>query len=284
VTLPGLGLVLPRITGGADGIAAVAAAAEGAGAAAVWLTDHLFWTGPALDVIGALPLVAQATSTCTIGPLVLQLPLRSTAATAKSMSFLSTLAPARVVVGVGVGEHEAEYEAAGLGDAYRRRGALLDEGIADLRRAWSGAAGPTGLAMEPSADLPIWVGGRSERARRRAAAAGDGWVPHLCRAGWFAEQMAALDDDLAAAGRSSTAFARGALVAVSVDGVEPEVDPLAWLGDLYSLPPSAFGRALARGTADEVRAELEHFTDAGASHVALMVAGNDPVAHLAALV
>ena len=290
--IPPLGVVLPQVEGGFDELAEVAAGVERAGAGAVWLTDHLYWHGPAVDVVGALPIVAQATSHCLVGPCVLQLPLRATAATAKSMAYLDHLAPGRVVVGVGVGEHRAEYDAAGLGPIFEHRGMLLDAGIADLRAAWSGglsSSGPFGsdadgrFTMAPARPLPVWVGGRSERARRRAAALGDGWIPHLCRLDWYAAQMPLLHADLAAAGRAEVPFVRGALLAVSVDGVEPDIDPLAWLGNLYGLDPQAFARVLVRGTADEVGATLTRFRQAGADHLALMVAGHDPTAHLAAL-
>ena len=276
--LPALGVVLPRVT--AATVAAQAAEAESAGAGAIWLTDHLFWHEPTIDVVTALPLALAATERCIVGPGVLQLPLRATAATAKSMAFLDALAPGRVVVGVGVGEHEAEYEAAGLADRYHRRGRLLDAAIDDLRAGWRREGD---LAMAPSRTLPIWVGGRSEPARRRAAVRGDGWFPHLCRPSWFAGQAALLDQDLEVAGRAGAPFARAAVVAVSVDGVEPDVDPLGWLGSLYRLPPRVFGRVLVTGSPDEVATELHRFREAGAHHVAAMVAGDRPAEHLAAL-
>ncbi len=279
----GLGVLLPSapIDGGWGRIGAVAAEAEAVGAGAVWLTDHLFWHGSAADAPTALALVAAATVRATIGPCVLQLPLRSTAAVAKSMAFLDALAPGRVVVGVGVGEHQAEYEAAGLADRYHRRGALLDDAIIDLQTAWTRTGS---LTMEPSAPLPIWVGGRSERARQRAARCADGWIPHLCPPSWFADQMGLLDEDLAAAGRSPGDLVRGAVVAVSVDGIEPDTDPAAWLGRLYALDPRVFRRVLLRGSAAEVASQVRRFADAGAGHVALLPAGDHPVDHLGAIV
>jgi alkanesulfonate monooxygenase SsuD/methylene tetrahydromethanopterin reductase-like flavin-dependent oxidoreductase (luciferase family) len=284
VTVP-VGVVLvdePR-PGGWASLGPVAAELEAAGADAVWLTDHLFWHGSAVDVIGGLHAVAAATRTCTIGPCVLQLPLRHVASTAKSLGYLASLAPDRLVVGVGVGEHEAEYRAAQMLHRFDRRGPLLDAGIDELRRLLAGEVDADGLALTPAAPLPIWVGGRSHHARRRAARRGDGWIPHLCRADWFAEQMPLLDADLAAEGRSTDAIARAAVVAVAVDGIEPEVDPCAWLGRLYDLPPKAFERVVARGSAAQIAEELEAFEASGATHLTLVIAGDRQADHLAAV-
>lgn len=285
MTVPGagpLGLVLTDALD-ARGWAQTAARAEAAGASALWVTDHLVWHRPSPDPMAALALVAAATERCHLGPLVLQLPLRDTAPCAKSLAFLDHLAPGRVVVGVGVGEHRSEYEAAGVGSRYERRGRLLDEAINVLRSTWAEGAAH-GLAPAPRAPLPIWVGGRSAAARRRAARLGDGWVPHLCRPEWFAEQVAALDADLAAVGRRPAEVRRGVVVAVSVDGIEPTVDPAAWMGRLLGAPPSAFERVLARGGAPAVAAAVARYRSAGAAHVALLVAGDRPVDHLEALV
>lgn len=276
-----LGLVLTEALD-VDGWARTAAGAEAAGVSAVWVTDHLVWHRPSPDPVAALALVAASTERCHLGPLVLQLPLRDTAPCAKSLAFLDHLAPGRVVVGVGVGEHRAEYEAAGVGDRYERRGRLIDEAIPVLRATWAAGA-DGGLAPAPREPLPIWVGGRSTAARRRAARLGDGWVPHLCRPEWYAEQLVALDADLAHARREPAAVRRAVVVAVSVDGVEPEVDPAAWLGGLLGTGAAAFDRVLARGAAPEVAAAVARFRSAGADHVALLVAGDRPVDHLAAL-
>lgn len=279
-----LGLIvadLPILSDGWRGVGPMAADAEAAGAASFWLTDHLYWHRPTVDPLLALTEVAVATSRIAIGPCVLQMPLRDVTTTAKSLAYLDHLAPGRVIAGLGIGEHEREFQLAGHGDRFRVRGRLLDAAIDDLRASWGKADGS--FAMAPAASVPIWVGGRSNAARSRAAQKGDGWIPHLCRASWFAEQMSLLDADLHGVGRPLTSVARAAAVAVHVDGIEPDVDPLAWFGRLYDLPPTAFARVLVRGSAGQVAAELAAFEDAGAEHVGLLVASDQPVAHLEAL-
>lgn len=154
---------------------------EERGASALWLTDHLFWHQETVEVLGALAVVAGAVRECTVGSLVLQLPLRRAATVAKAAGFIEQLAPRRLILGVGVGEHEGEYRAAGLGDDYRRRGATLNRMIPELRRLLtdSGDRSERYRMLPAPGPVPIWIGGRSEAAIRRAAVLGDGWIPHF---------------------------------------------------------------------------------------------------------
>jgi len=280
-----VGLVIcdePATSGGWADLGSLAADAEAAGARAVWITDHLYWHRPTVDVIAGLQTLAAATHSCTIGPCVLQLPLRDVPSTAKSLAYVAGLAPGRVVAGVGVGEHDWEYLAAGKADRFHRRGALVDDGIDGLRWAW--AADVDGRSMTPGGSVPIWIGGRSAAARRRAARRGEGWIPHFCRSPWLAEQIPLLARDLAEAGRPSDAVTLAAVVAVHVDGIEPDTDPHDWLGRLYALPGRAFTNVVMRGTARQIADELEDMAQVGVQHVSLVVAGDRPVDHLAAVV
>ena len=264
-----------------------ATAVEEAGADVIWLTDHLYWHRPTVDVITGLQTVAASTQHCQLGPLVLQLPLRDATSTAKSLSYLDHVTGGRVIAGVGVGEHLAEYEAAGKADRYHRRGHLLDEGIDQMRASWSAsAAGASGASfvLGPGGPVPIWVGGRSDAARRRAARTGDGWIPQFAPPGWYREQMALLDEDLEAAGRPASAVARSVGIATFVDEAEPGTDPQAWLGRLYGLDPHVFHRMLVRGSAAQVADHMGRLAEAGAERITLMVAGDQPADHLAALI
>lgn len=277
---PRLGLVVPSLPAGGRDIGELAQDAEAAGASSFWLTDHLFWHQPTVEVLTALALVAAATERCTIGPCVLQLPLRQPAAVAKATGFLDHLCPGRVVVGVGSGEHRGEYEAAGLGHRYDHRGSLLDKGINELRRCW-GESGRYGLS--PGRSLPVWVGGRSPRARRRAAALGDGWVPHLCRPEWLHQQYRKLDDDLDAAGRRPDTVSRGVLVAVAVEDAPGCEDPAGWIGRLYAMDPRRGRHVLVQGGAEDVVQELRAFREAGAQELIVMAASDAPVEQFTAL-
>lgn len=275
-----VGLVVPSVPGDWRALGELAKSAEAAGASSFWLTDHLFWHEPTVDVLAALALVATATQRCTIGPCVLQLPLRDPAAVAKATAFIDHISGGRVVVGVGSGEHRGEYEQAGFADRYQHRGRLLDSGIPALRAAWSSTGR---YRMAPARALPIWVGGRSDRARQRAAASGDGWIPHLCTLDWFAAQQPLLDADVRAAGRTPSAVRRAAVVAVAITDAPGFNDPAGWLGLLYDLDPRRVGRIIVAGSAKTVAAQVRAFGDGGADEVVVLAASDQPVEQFSAL-
>src|SRR2546426_989539 len=141
---------------------------------------------PILEALMALSYMAAVTSRVTLGTEVLVLPQRHPTLVAKQVSTLDTLSGGRVRLGVGVGWQESEYEA--LGEDFHTRGARVDDAIRLMRAWWSDARVDfksehypiTAMAMEPKPPqgrrLPIWVGGRSERALRRVGELGDGWL------------------------------------------------------------------------------------------------------------
>jgi probable F420-dependent oxidoreductase len=108
---------------------------------------------------------------------------------AKRYGTLDVVTGGRLTLGVGVGSLKPEFDALGLGGAaFTERGARGDDALAALRAALGRREVEyhgryydfEGLVIDPHAtrtDVPIWVGGRSERSLRRALAFGDGWAP-----------------------------------------------------------------------------------------------------------
>src|SRR5258705_5282337 len=141
---------------------------------------------PILESFVTLGYLAAATSRVTMGTEVLVLPQREPTLVAKQVSTLDILSGGRMRLGVGVGWQESEYEA--LGENFHDRGARMDEMIRLLRTYWSDAQVDfqgrhyqiTAIGMEPKppqgSRLPIWIGGRSERALRRVGELGGGWL------------------------------------------------------------------------------------------------------------
>jgi probable F420-dependent oxidoreductase len=141
---------------------------------------------PILEALMTLAYCAAVTKKVGLGTEVLVLPQRHPTLVAKQIATLDTLSGGRVRLGVGVGWQASEYEA--LGVEFGERGARMDEAIALLRRYWSedpvDGTGPfypmTAIAMEPKppqgAKLPIWIGGSTPAALRRAGRLGDGWM------------------------------------------------------------------------------------------------------------
>ncbi|MEU9950428.1 TIGR03619 family F420-dependent LLM class oxidoreductase [Streptomyces sp. NPDC047939] len=105
---------------------------------------------------------------------------------AKRYGTLDRVCGGRVVLGLGVGSLEEEFQL--LGAAFEGRGAIADDALAALRASLSRREPAyhgehfdyEGLVVEPHTvqdRVPLWIGGRTPRSLRRAVAYGDGWVP-----------------------------------------------------------------------------------------------------------
>lgn len=184
----------PRLLS-ADGIAEVARTAERAGFGAVFCTDHpapdVTWLAsgghPTVDPFVALAFAASATTTLRVHTNLLVLGYRNPLLTAKSVATLDALSGGRTIVGVGVGYLASEFAA--LGADYAARGKLADEALETMVEAWR--AEPmdrdgTGwrareTVIEPAPAQrphpPLWVGGNSTAALRRAVRHGAVWAP-----------------------------------------------------------------------------------------------------------
>jgi probable F420-dependent oxidoreductase len=139
------------------------------------------------DPIATLAFVAAATERIRLLTYVYVLPYRHPLAAAKAFATLDRLSNGRAIVGVGAGHLEDEFRA--LGVEFRGRGRTLDEAITLMKAAlveeyprhdgarWK--VSEMGIAPRPvqTPRPPIWVGGSTPAALRRAAALGDGWLP-----------------------------------------------------------------------------------------------------------
>ena len=139
------------------------------------------------DPVATLGWLAAATRSVRLLSYVYVAPYRHPLQTAKAFATLDALSGGRVILGVGAGHLEPEF--AILGVDFARRGALLDDAIEVLAKAFRDEfpehEGPVwhvrdvGLRPRPvqRPRPPIWVGGSTPAALRRAAARGDGWLP-----------------------------------------------------------------------------------------------------------
>jgi alkanesulfonate monooxygenase SsuD/methylene tetrahydromethanopterin reductase-like flavin-dependent oxidoreductase (luciferase family) len=271
-------------TGTAAEVAELCRRAEATGADSLWAVDHLYWPHPIAEAFTTLAVAAVTTTKPLLGTCVLQLPLRPSSVVAKQATALQHLSDGRFVLGMGVGIHEHEYVRAGVD--YRRRGQLMDEGVAGLHRAWAGPdEGGADYVQEPaSAPVPLWFGGASAAARRRAAAVGDGWVPLFVAPDEYGTALAALRRETAEAGRDPEAVQAGVVVFACVgDDDQAPVRGAQWLSELYRLPAKAFHRHLVAGSPETCATALGRYADAGARHILVMVAGSPAVEHFGQL-
>jgi probable F420-dependent oxidoreductase len=159
----------------------MAHAVEKAGIDACWVTDHpaptTKWRNAgghdALDPFAALSFVAAATTKLLLHTHIVVLPYRNPFLAAKSAATVDVLSDGRLILGIGVGYMRGEYVA--LGVEFEARGALTDEALQTMKMAWIGNLPKPVPVQQPHP--PIWVGGNSERAIRRAAELCDGWAP-----------------------------------------------------------------------------------------------------------
>ena len=180
---------------GTIGISEMARVLEQAGFQSLWVADHVVlpaeigsrypfaadgratWstTTPYFDAVVAMALIAGATERATIGTAVLVLPLRNPVVFAKQAASLDVLSGGRLALGLGAGWLREEFEA--LGVPFDARGRRLVDGIRILGECWTGTyQEDIVFSPTPVGPLPLYVGGHSEIALRRAGALGDGWL------------------------------------------------------------------------------------------------------------
>jgi probable F420-dependent oxidoreductase len=192
----------------AEAISEMAGALEVAGVDACHVTDHPYpprsWVSSgghhSLDPLIALSFAAAATRRLRLHTNIFVAAYRHPVLAAHGIATLDALSGGRLILGLAAGYLKPEFGA--LGIDYRRRGALLDEAVAAMTEAWTGAPGPDGNVLQPAPTSrphpPIWFGGNSGSAIRRVVASGQGWLPFPAPPG-FAKvirtaELANLDD------------------------------------------------------------------------------------------
>jgi probable F420-dependent oxidoreductase len=229
---------------------------EALGYDSLWVSDHvviprhyesrypynpsgeLGWTElPLLEPLSTLLFVAGVTRRAKLGTTVLVVPMRNPVLHAKIMATLDVLSGGRLIFGAGVGWLKEEFEA--LDEPFDHRGGRMDEYLTVIKRLWTEEdpsfegryyrLGNVACFPKPQQQPhpPVWIGGNTDPALRRAARIGDAW--HA--AGGTAEQIEAalpkLRDYVQAEGRDPAA------VQVTVrTGLPGSEDPDATLGRL----------------------------------------------------
>ena len=187
-----------------DQLLGIAQAAEEAGFHGVLLSDHLFFPGrlrsrypysedgrpgfdgrtPWPEPWTAISAMAAVTRRLHFATMVYILPLRGPLEVAKALGTAALLSGGRVALGAGAGWIREEFDT--LGVDFGSRGRRMNEMIPLLRRLWTGEMvehhgecfelGPLQMSPAPGVPIPIYVGGTSKLALRRAARLGDGWI------------------------------------------------------------------------------------------------------------
>src|SRR5438876_498017 len=153
----------------------------------IWFSDRLSSPIPVLEPMIAMAAVAARTQRVKFGRSVLVAPFRAPVLAARQLAMLDYLSGGRALPAVGIGvEQEREFRAAGV--PFKERGRRTDEAIRIMRRCWAEdevthdgefwkLERVTVLPKPAQQPMPLWIGGNSEAAMRRAGRLGDGWIP-----------------------------------------------------------------------------------------------------------
>ena len=262
-----------------DSLAGWTRLAETLGYHLVMISDHVALTpdvmarypAPFYDPFTALAWLAAQTTRVELGTTVVILPYRHPLLTARLAANVDQLSGGRFILGVGVGWARQEFEALGL--PFERRGAMSDEYLAAIRTAWTSdpasyagrfvsfrdvhTAPPPVRAPHP----PIWVGGASDAALRRAVRFGDAWHPIRIRVPWLRD----------------TGLPRLRQVADKEGRPLPALCPRIRLR-ITEGPMAEDTRIAGEGTLEQIRRDFEALAALGAAYVLLDTYTDDPEA------
>ncbi|MGN0101334.1 MAG: TIGR03619 family F420-dependent LLM class oxidoreductase [Dietzia sp.] len=179
---------------GIEDIARIAVAADELGYHHLTCSEHVAVPadiaavrgGTYWDPLATLGYVAALTTRIRLATQVLVLGYHHPLEIAKRYGTLDAVSGGRLILGLGVGSLEQEFDL--LGAPFADRGARADDALAALRASLSVAEPEyhgrfhdySGLIVRPHAvqdRVPLWIGGRTRRSLRRALDHGDGWVP-----------------------------------------------------------------------------------------------------------
>jgi probable F420-dependent oxidoreductase len=250
-----------------EAILAAAAKAEELGFDAIFVNDHIIvdssprsavWANT-YDPLVAMSFIAAHTARIGVGVSVLIAPYRNPIATAKALATIDRMSGGRLIAGVGVGWNEAEFNA--LGVPFHERGARTTECLRLWQACW--APGEVSFAgrffafsnmhfnpkplQQPHP--PIWVGGLSDAALRRAARFAAVWQPTPTPLAALIERQAALRRACERIGRDSPPETRMSF--------RVEFAPITG-----NVPPAGADRPVGHGTPAEIAADLRRYREA----------------------
>ena len=267
------------------GLTHAAQTAERLGFTTVWAADRIVipwkiesdyaysWSGsfivppekPFLESMTALAFLAGATEKIKLGVAVLVTTYRDPVHWAKVASTIDWLSEGRFILGVGIGWMSEEFDALDRSDIFPQRAQVAEEQLRVARNLFSeehcSFAGEhysyDNIAFYPKSydkPIPIWCGGESRGAQRRAGVHGDAWFPYFPRV--TPEELRSRFENVIAsakgAGRDPDEIALHCCLSVEVTAEPVEQEP-----------------DILRGSPEQVAEALSRFADVGVEHVGL---------------
>jgi probable F420-dependent oxidoreductase len=249
--------------------------------------DHVTFHGYGNDGLLTLTAMAAATETIELKTGVYLLPLRHPVPVALQAAQLDQLSMGRLVLGGGIGgEAPHEYWSCGIDPS--TRGARANEALQILKKLWTGdnvtftgrhfQIEDVTVYPKPFRPIPIFVGGRSDAALRRAGRYGDGYTGIWQSLDRFREASEKVALAAATAGRDPGAIELGMQfwTTVASTRAEARAQVSAGMESMYRLPFERFERYTPFGTAREVAEFILPYAEAGARHVNLIATQATP--------
>lgn len=268
-----------------------AAAAEALGYTAVSANDHVMYRSPWLDGPTTLAVAAAATKRVRIATSVLVPAIRHPFVTAKMLATLDVLSGGRVVVGVGPGSYQPDYDATGV--PFDERWKRLGECVIAMREIWQGdnvpdAAGPyafSNVNMRPRPAQPngppIWIGSwGSPVGLRRVARIGDGWLASAYNTTpeKFGEDWNALKETLPRFGKEPKEFPNALVTMfsyVSDDARDIDRAVQQKLSPAIGRAPEDLTGKLLMGSAEECARRVRAYQAAGVQRIFIWPAADE---------
>ncbi len=234
-------------------------------------------SGEYMEQLATISYLAGVTSSIKLLTSVMVLPHRSPVLTAKILATIDVLSRGRLIVGVGVGWMQEEFEAIGA-PPYAERGAVGNEYLRAFKELWTSdnpsfqgdycAFSDIHFAPKPvqRPHPPIWVGGESPPALRRAGQLGDAWYPICSNPRFPVGTFAQLSEYMARVKANATAAGRDAATLDFAYSVN-------WNSETASHHPDG-ERRLLTGEAGQVAEDINRLQEMGVNHLMLNFGGD----------
>ena len=234
------------------------------------ISDHVAITpdvqdgfpAPFYDPFVCIGWLASMTKEIELGTTVTILPYRHPLLTARMAASIDQLSQGRFILGIGVGWAKQEFKA--LGVNFKDRGALTSEYLEVIKTCWTNETASyegqfvsfenvqTGPPPARKDGIPVWVGGSSDAALKRAARFGDSWHPYRFTIDWLKDEALP----------KLQAFAR------AEERPTPKLCPRMSLR-LVDSKIMGKGRAVGHGNIDQIRDDLKNLELLGAEYILL---------------
>jgi probable F420-dependent oxidoreductase len=249
----------------------------------VWVSDRIAAPRPTLDPIVFMAYLASRMRNMKFGTSALVLPTRHPVVLAKQLATLDFLCKGRLLLVVGLGGDDSrDFEATGV--RKEERGRRADEAIVLMKKLWTEEQVNFDGQFYSVQDLtllprpfqkggpPVWVGGRSKAAFRRAGRLADGWLVSSVTHGEVAAGIAAIRSHASEVGREVPDDHYGVLVPYVFAKDREEALRIAApsIRRRQDIPPSDYS---ALGTPDQVRKTIQAYIDTGATKFVMRPAG-----------